>query len=381
MSKETKEHHPFRIGLIKGGQLARMLIEAMEAFDVKPVVLDSSESPAGAFCNECKDGDAMNFDTVYAFGKTVDAVLLEFEHVNVDALEALEKEGKAVFPSSAVLRIIQDKGLQKMKIAELGIASAPFQLVTGRENLKALKIPMPFVQKLRTMGYDGQGVKLIKTAAELDSAFDAPSLIENFVPFEKEIAVVLARNAAGEMAVYPIVEMNFDSRRNILRTLHSPAQISSETAEKAVNIAKKLAEALNYVGVMAAEMFVLKDGQVLLNEIAPRVHNSGHHTIEANLSSQYDQCLRTVLGLPLGSTEMLSCAVMVNLYGEDGHRGTPIYSGLDEVLKKEGIFVHLYGKMETRPFRKMGHVTVLGKNLEEAKASAEFVLKTIKVIS
>lgn len=375
------EHHPLRIGLIKGGQLTRMLIEAMEPFDVTPVVLDAPDSPAAAFCDECRAGDAMDFDTVYAFGKAVDAVLLEFEHVNVDALEALEKEGKPVFPSSTVLRIIQDKGLQKMKLTELGIPTAPFHLVENREALKALALPLPFVQKSRIMGYDGQGVKVIKTAVDLEEAFDSPSMVESFVSFEKEIAVVLARNSAGEVAVYPVVEMDFDSRRNILRTLQAPAQVGPETVKKATIIAKKLIEALDYVGVMAVEMFLLKDGTILVNEIAPRVHNSGHHTIEANHTSQYEQCLRTVLGLPMGSTEMLSCAIMVNLYGEAGHRGTPIYSGLDEVLKKEGIFVHLYGKVEIRPFRKMGHVTVLGKTLDEAKISAKFVLKTLKVIS
>lgn len=377
----SPSHHPFRIGLIKGGQLARMLIEAMEPFDVNPVVLDAPNSPAGTFSHESKDGDSMDFDTVYAFGKTVDAVLLEFEHVNADALEALEKEGKPVFPSSAVLRIIQDKGLQKLKLKELGIPTADFHLVQNRAALKALSLAFPFVQKSRTMGYDGQGVKVIKTAAELEEAFDSPSMIEGFVSFEKEIAIVLARNSVGEVAVYDAVEMDFDSRRNILRTLRAPAQIASATAEEATQIAKKLIEALDYVGVMAVEMFVLKDGHILVNEIAPRVHNSGHHTIEANVTSQYEQCLRTVLGLPLGSTERKSYAVMVNLYGEEGYHGTPVYSGLDEVMKKEGIFVHLYGKIETRPFRKMGHVTVLGKTLDEAKHSAEFVLKTLKVIS
>lgn len=375
------KHTPIRIGLIKGGQLARMLIQAMEPFGVSPVVLDATDSPAAALCNECYDGDVMNFDTVYAFGKTVDIVLLEFEHVNVEALEALEKEGKPVFPSSAVLRIIQDKGLQKMKLAELNIPTAPFHLVENREALKNLALPFPFVQKSRVMGYDGQGVKVIKTAADLEESFDSSSMIESFVSFEKEIAVLLARNAAGEVVFYPLVEMDFDSRRNILRALQAPAQIPSQTAEEATTIAKRIVEALDYVGVMAVEMFVLKDGHVLVNEIAPRVHNSGHHTIEANHTSQYEQCLRTVLGLPLGSTKMQSYAIMVNLYGEEGYRGSPIYSGLDEVLKKEGIFVHLYGKLETKPFRKMGHVTVLGTTLNEAKLAAEFVLKTLKVIS
>lgn len=377
----SSSHHPFRIGLIKGGQLARMLIEAMEPFDVSPIVLDAPNSPAGTFSHESKDGDSMDFDTVYAFGKTVDAVLLEFEHVNADALEALEKEGKPVFPNSAVLRIIQDKGLQKTKLQELGIPTADFHLVQSRAELEALNPALPCVQKSRTMGYDGQGVKVLKTAADLASAFDCPSVIEHFVPFEKEIAVVLARSADGQTAVYPVVEMNFDSRRNILQTLNAPARLPEPIAEQAMQLAKKLAEALNYVGVMAVELFVLADGQVLVNEIAPRVHNSGHHTIEANASSQYEQCLRCVLGLPLGSTETLHPAIMVNLYGEEGYTGTPIYSGLEEVMKKEGIFVHLYGKIETRPFRKMGHVTIVGDTLEAAQEKAQFVLQTLKVIS
>jgi 5-(carboxyamino)imidazole ribonucleotide synthase len=308
-------------------------------------------------------------------------VLLEFEHVNVDALEALEKEGKPVFPSASVLRMIQDKGLQKMKLQALGVPTADFYLVRNRAELKALNPALPCVQKSRTMGYDGQGVKVLKTSADLEDAFDGPSVIEPFVPFEKEIAVILARSADGEMAVYPVVEMHFDSRRNILQTLNAPAHLPEVTAEKARQLAKKLAEALDYVGVMAVELFVLPDGQVLVNEMAPRVHNSGHHTIEANVTSQYEQSLRCVLGLPLGSVETLHPAVMVNLYGEEGHTGTPIYSGLEDVLKKDGIFVHLYGKLETRPFRKMGHVTLLGDTPEEVQEKAQFVLQTLKVIS
>lgn len=372
---------PRRIGLIKGGQLARMLIQAMVPMDVFPVVLDQKGSPASAFCQEFKDGDSMNYDDVLAFGRTVDLVLLEFEHVNVDALEALEKEGIPVYPSSKVLRMIQDKGLQKQKLVELGLPTAAFHLVNDRSELAALPLKPPFIQKKRTMGYDGQGVKAIRTESEFETAFEGPTLVEEMIPFEKEIAVLLARDAAGNVQVYPVIEMEFDARRNILSTLRAPARLAEVVAEEAKRIAVELIGALEYVGVMAVEMFVLKDGRVFINEIAPRVHNSGHHTIEANVTSQYEQCLRAVLGLPLGSSEALHPSMMVNLYGEEGYTGAPVYQGLEEVMKKSGIFVHIYGKMETKPFRKMGHVTIIGESWDEIQAKADHVLHTLKVIA
>ncbi len=372
---------PRRIGLIKGGQLARMLIQAMTPMDLVPVVLDAKGCPASFFCQESFDGDSMNYDDVVNFGRKVDIVLLEFEHVNADALEALEKEGIPVYPSSKVLRMIQDKGLQKQKLVELGLPTAAFHLVDGKAELASLPLQPPFIMKKRTMGYDGQGVKAIRNAADFEGAFEGASLVEEWVPFEKEIAVLLARDSAGSVQVYPVIEMDFDARRNILRTLRAPANIPENVAEEAKRIATELIKALDYTGVMAVEMFVLKDGRVLINEIAPRVHNSGHHTIEANITSQYEQCLRAVLGLPLGSSEALHPSIMVNLYGEEGYTGKPIYAGLEEVLKKSGIFVHIYGKMETKPFRKMGHVTVIGDSWEEIQEKADFVLNTLKVIA
>ena len=372
---------PKRIGLIKGGQLARMLIQAMVPMDAMPVVLDQKGSPASFFCSEFFDGDSMNYEDVLNFGRTVDLVLLEFEHVNADALEALEKEGVPVYPSSKILRLIQDKGLQKQKLVELGLPTAAFHLVNGRDELEGLSLKPPFIQKKRTMGYDGQGVKAIRSEAEFADAFDGATLVEEMIPFEKEIAVLLARDAAGNVQVYPVIEMDFDERRNILRTLRAPAQLPEAVTEEAKRIAVELIGALEYVGVMAVEMFVLKDGRVLVNEIAPRVHNSGHHTIEANVTSQYEQCLRAVLGLPLGSSEALHPSIMVNLYGEEGYTGAPIYKGLEEVLTKSGIFVHIYGKMETKPFRKMGHVTIIGDTWEELQAKADHVLHTLKVIA
>lgn len=358
-----------------------MLIQAMVPMDVMPVVLDTAGCPASFFCQEFSDGDSMNFNDVLNFGRKVDLVLLEFEHVNVDALEALEKEGIPVYPSSTVLRMIQDKGLQKQKLVELGLPTAAFHLVDGKEALASLPLKPPFIMKKRTMGYDGQGVKAIKSEADFASGFEGASLVEEWVPFEKEIAVLLARDSAGSVQVYPVIEMDFDARRNILRTLRAPANLADSVAAEAKRIAVQLIEALKYTGVMAVEMFVLKDGRVLINEIAPRVHNSGHHTIEANVTSQYEQCLRAVLGLPLGSSEALHPSIMVNLYGEESYNGKPVYAGLEEVLKKSGIFVHIYGKMETKPFRKMGHVTVIGDSWAEIEEKANFVLSTLKVIA
>lgn len=374
-------HQARRIGLIKGGQLARMLIQAMIPLDLIPVVLDQKESPAGSFCQEQFEGDSMNYEEVLAFGRKVDLILLEFEHVNADALETLEKEGIPVYPKPQVLRMIQDKGLQKKKWIELGLPTAPFYLVDGRKDLEALPLKPPFIQKKTTLGYDGQGVKAIYSPEDFASAFDGPSLVEERVLFEKEISVVLARGQTGEIQVYPVIEMGFDERRNILRTLKAPAQIPEKTAEKAKQMAVDIIQALDYVGVMAIEMFMLKDGTLLINEIAPRVHNSGHHTIEANMTSQYEQCLRAVLGLPLGSSEALQLSMMVNLYGEEGYSGKPIYEGLEEVLKSSGIFVHIYGKMETKPFRKMGHVTLIGQDWESLQAKADYVEHTLKVIA
>ncbi len=375
-----------RLGIIKGGQLGRMLIQDLLKYDIKTFVLDDdTDAPCKACCNEFFAGDPGDFKTLYRFGKKVDLLTIEFEHVNTDALEKLQKEGLAIFPSPEILKMIQDKGLQKEFYKNHGIPTADFMLIKNKKELsgKLLKHAdlLPAVQKTRKAGYDGKGVVQLKTASDLSRAFDAPSVLEKKIDFTKEIAVIVARNAAGEMATYPVVELEFHPQKNLVEFLSAPAKISKKTATQGLKIAKKIASTLKIVGLLAVEMFVLKNGKVLVNEIAPRPHNSGHHTIEANLTSQFEQHFRAIYGLPLGSTKMRSPAAMINLLGEEGHEGPVKYQGLEKVMVMEGVFVHLYGKAKTKPYRKMGHVTILAKNIAQAKQKAILVKQTLKVIS
>ena len=377
-----KFYSDLKLGVLGGGQLGRMLIQDALNFNLNISILDPDpEAPCKNIASEFTVGNLLDFDTVYAFGKKVDLLTIEIEHVNVDALEALEKEGVKIFPQPSVLRIVQDKGLQKKFYRENGIATADYFLVENKNDISNFTSHFPFMQKLRKGGYDGKGVTKLHDTSNFDHAFDAPSVLEKFVDFEKEISVIVARNSNGEIKTYPLVELDFNPEANLVEFLFSPANVSAHIEELASKIAVNVAESLKIVGILAVEMFLTKNGEILVNEIAPRPHNSGHQTIEANYTSQYEQHLRAILNLPLGATTISSASVMVNLLGEKEYSGSVIYSGLEEVLAIGGVKLHLYGKTTTKPFRKMGHITILGKTLSEAKEKAVIVKEKLKAIS
>ncbi len=370
------------IGILGGGQLGRMLIQAGMNFNLNISILDpDKDAPCKSLVKNFKVGSLSDFQTVYDFGKDGDVISIEIEHVNVDALEKLEKEGKKVFPQPSIIRTIQDKGLQKLFYQKNGIPTSEFRLTDSKSDLSKHTDLLPFFQKLRTGGYDGRGVQRIKSVDDFNKAFDQPSVLEKQVEIEKELSVIVARNESGEVKTFPAVELDFHPEANLVEYLFSPAEISNDVEAKAEEIATVVAEKLGIVGLLAVEMFLSRSGEILVNEIAPRVHNSGHHTIEGNVTSQFEQHLRAILNLPLGSTTIKTPSVMVNLLGEPGYDGPAKYQGLDAVLKTDGVSVHLYGKKFTRPFRKMGHVTIVDKDLKTAKEKAKFVKHTLKVIA
>jgi 5-(carboxyamino)imidazole ribonucleotide synthase len=372
----------FKIGILGGGQLGMMLLQKARDFNLHIEVLDpSANAPCRDLCSRFVQGDFKDFDTVYNFGKDLDLITIEFEDVNVEALEALEKDRKQVYPQPAALRIIQDKGLQKSFYQQHQIPTSPFVLIENLADIAQANIDFPVFQKLRTSGYDGYGVQFLEKKSTLQSAFDAPSVLEKGVDLEKELSVIVARNAHGDVAHFPPVEMEFNHEANMVEYLFAPAGISPQIERQAISIAKSIIEGMQMVGLLAVEMFLSKKGELLVNEVAPRPHNSGHQSIEGNSTSQYEQHLRAILNLPMGSTAIIQPSVMVNLLGEKGYRGKAIYKGVEEVLKIEGAHVHLYGKYETRPFRKMGHVSIVAPSLEEAKRKAEQVKNTLKVIA
>ncbi len=371
-----------RLGILGGGQLGRMLIQEAINFNVNIHVLDPDpNAPCKKLCNQFEVGSLSDFDTVYNFGKDLDMVTIEIEKVNVEALEALENEGVLVFPQSRVIRLIQDKGLQKQFFKQNDIPTSAFQFVSNREGLTNCQIQLPYIQKLRKDGYDGKGVKKINSSADFADAFDAPSIVEELVDFEKEIAVMVARNDKGDMATFPMVEMEFNPQANLVEFLISPSTYSFDIQSKAESIAMKIANDLQIVGVLAVEMFLTKEGDILVNELAPRPHNSGHQTIEGNFTSQFGQHLRAIFNLPLGNTESRANAIMVNLLGEEGYEGLAKYEGIEEALAIDGVYVHLYGKKYTKPFRKMGHVTIVNQDRATAIENARKVQELIKVIA
>ncbi|MEJ5054899.1 5-(carboxyamino)imidazole ribonucleotide synthase [Sphingobacterium sp. MYb382] len=369
-----------QLGILGGGQLGRMLIQEAINFNVNVHILDPDKNaPCRKLCNRFECGDLSDFDTVYNFGKDLDLITIEIEKVNVDALEKLEDEGVIVYPQSRVIRLIQDKGLQKQFFKQNNIPTAGFQLISSVENLAETTIALPYIQKLRRDGYDGKGVKRISTEQDLETAFTAPSLIEELVDFEKEIAVIVARNDRGDVTTFPLVEMEFNPEANLVEFLISPSNLSFEIQMQADEIAKKIANDLQIVGLLAVEMFLTKDGQILVNELAPRPHNSGHQTIEGNVTSQFAQHLRAIFNLPLGSTAARTNAVMINLLGEPKYEGLAKYDGVEDALRIEGVFVHLYGKKYTKPFRKMGHVCIVNDDRELAIKNARLVQEILKV--
>jgi 5-(carboxyamino)imidazole ribonucleotide synthase len=375
-----KRHLKF--GLIKGGQLGKMMLQQAPSFDVQSYVMDNDAGcPCRHLCYDFTQGDAMNFDDVYAFGKKVDVLTFEYEHINVEALKLLKAEGLPIYPDPDIIELVQDRGRQKQFYASHGIPTADFQIVPNRLALKACSEFFPAVQKTCRAGYDGRGVFKLKGEEDIPDAFDAPSVLEKHVEFEKEISVILARNVHGEVAAYRAVEMMFHPVKNLVEFLRCPADIPADVEKKAMAIALRILHELNLVGVLAVEMFIAPGGRVLVNEIAPRVHNSGHHTIEGALTSQFEQHIRSCLGLSLGLTDITLPSVMVNLLGAEGHEGRAIYQGVEEAMALGGVYIHLYGKTRTFPFRKMGHATVVDHDIEKAYEKARQVGELIKIKS
>lgn len=372
-----------KVGILGGGQLGRMLVQEASRLDIDVVSLDkSNDFPVPDIWPHFQSGDFTQYNDVLNFGGTCDIITIEIESVNVDALKTLQSMGKKVFPQPEVLEIIADKGLQKQFYNKHGIPTANFELLSKDDikiyNQRKFK---PFVQKLRKGGYDGKGVQIIRTEADLSNIWAEPSVAEELVELEKEISVIVCRDEMGNIVSYPVVEMEFHPTANLVEFLFSPSSIVDDINEQAQTIAKKIADKLGIVGLLAVEMFVDKNNRVLVNEIAPRPHNSGHHTIEACYTSQFEQHLRSICGLPLGSTNQILPAVMINLLGEEGYSGIAKYEGLEEALKIEGVYPHIYGKKETRPMRKMGHVTIIDKTLGGAVEKAKAVKKLIKVVA
>lgn len=367
------------LGVLGGGQLGRMLIQAGIDLNISFRILDPDAQAPCAQLGPFTQGKLTDYQTVFDFGKQCDLITIEIENVNTQALKDLVKAGKKVFPQPEIIELIQDKRTQKQFYVSRGIPTAGFRLVKDRNEVLGLRNFLPAVNKLGREGYDGRGVQILRSDSDLKHAFDAPGVLEELIPFEKEIAILVSRNENGKIASFPPVEMVFHPEANLVEYLFSPAQISAEVATEADNIARRLIEELNMVGLLAVEMFVTHEGKVLVNEIAPRPHNSGHQTIEANVTSQYEQHLRAVLNLPPGDTSILSPSAMINILGEEGFSGVASYEGLDKVLNESGVHVHLYGKRTTKPFRKMGHVTVVDASLESLKKKVNFVKQTLKV--
>lgn len=370
-----------KVGVLGGGQLGLMLLQAAIDWNLNVKILDVADAPCAAIAPEFVEGSLQDYDAVYQFGQDVEVLTIEIEKVNVEALEALEREGKKVFPQPHVIRLIQDKRLQKQFYRDHGLPTADFVLTENRADVRNYADFLPAFHKLGKDGYDGKGVQRIASTADFDKAFDAPGLLEKAVDFDKELAVIVARNERGEVATFPTVEMVFHPEANLVEYLFAPADISPEIEQQAEELAKKTAQAIGIVGLLAVEMFLTKDGQVLINEVAPRPHNSGHHTIRANFTSQFEQHWRAILDFPLGDTTAYTPAAMVNLLGEEGHTGPAYYEGMEALLATHGVFPFLYGKKITKPFRKMGHITVTDSDLTKLKEKAEWVKGALKVIT
>lgn len=369
-----------KLGILGGGQLGRMFIQNALNYDLEIHVLENDiNAPSSKIADSFVCGDIKDFNTVMQFGKDLDIITIEIENVNVDALFELEKKGVKVFPQAHVIKLIQDKGTQKEFYRNNNIPTAPFKLLEENCGNEILLKEIPFVQKMRTGGYDGKGVQVIKKADEISRSFKTASVVEELINFEKEISVIVVRNESGEIKTFPTVEMEFNPQANLVEFLFSPAEISTELEVEAKKIATDLIQKLGMIGVLAVEMFVTKSQEILVNEIAPRPHNSGHQTIEGNFSSQYEQHLRAILNLPLGETQIILPSVMINLLGSENHEGAVRYEGIDKVMEIPGVYIHLYGKKTTKPYRKMGHITVVNKSLDEAKKIALKVKDLIHV--
>ena len=374
----------FKLGMLGGGQLGKMLLAETRKFDIQTYVLDTSdEAPCKIACNQFFQGSLMDFDTVYNFGKQVDVLTFEIELVNLEALEKLENDGKKVYPSPKTLKLIQNKGIQKEFYAQNNIPTARFEKFESLENLKSKiqNLKFPFVWKCTEFGYDGNGVKVVRTIEDLDNLPNVECITEEMIAFKNELAVIVIRNVSGEVKTYPVVEMEFHTEANQVEYVICPARIDEKIAKKAQEIALQVSEKFNHVGLLAVEMFLTEDDKILVNEVAPRPHNSGHHTIEASYTSQFENHIRAILDLPLGNTDSKMAGIMVNLVGEEGFSGDVIYENIEKILAIDGVTPHIYGKKQTRPFRKMGHVTIVNEDMKKARKIAEEVKNTIRVIS
>ncbi|MEL1247853.1 5-(carboxyamino)imidazole ribonucleotide synthase [Flavobacterium helocola] len=376
----------FKLGILGGGQLGKMLLTETRKFDIQTLVLEpSEEAPARYSCNGFYKGSLMDFDTVYQFGKMVDLLTIEIENVNLDALDKLEEEGLPIYPSPKTLRLIQNKGKQKDYYVSNDIPTSPHQRFVDLNDLRTAlakdELEFPFVWKCAQFGYDGNGVKICRSALDLVKLPDVECIAEEMVPFKNELAVIVARSVSGEVKTYPVVEMEFHPEANQVEYVICPARIDEKVAQKATEVALKVSEAFNHVGLLAVEMFQTEDDEILVNEVAPRPHNSGHYSIEASYTSQFENHLRAILNLPLGNTDSKVAGIMVNLVGEEGFSGQVVYENIEKIMAIDGVTPHIYGKRETRPFRKMGHVTIVNENMTEARRIAEEVKNSIRVIS
>jgi len=376
----------FKLGILGGGQLGKMMLYITRKFDITTHVMDASkEAPCKIACDKFVFGDLMDYDAVYNFGKEVNILTFEIENVNVDALEKLESEGKQVYPSSKTLRTIQNKATQKLFYKDHSIPTSEFTrfayLSEIEDAINNGGLSFPFVWKAAQFGYDGKGVKVVRKIEDLDGLPKGECIAEDLIDFKNELAVIVARNQNGEVKTYPVVEMEFHPEANQVEYVICPARIDPIVAEKARTTAMVVSKAFNHVGLLAVEMFQTQDDKILVNEVAPRPHNSGHQSIEANYTSQFEQHLRAILNLPLGKTESKVAGVMVNLVGAENHTGNVVYENISKIMKMEGVTPHIYGKKQTRPFRKMGHVTIVDENIDKARAVAEKVKRMIRVVS
>lgn len=376
----------FKLGILGGGQLGKMLLAETRKFDIQTYILDpSDEAPSQFGATKFFRGSLMDFDTVYQFGKMVNLLTIEIENVNLDALDKLEEEGLPVYPSPKTLRLIQNKGRQKDFYVQNNIPTSPHQRFVDlndlRKSLEKDELEFPFVWKSAQFGYDGNGVKIVRSAIDLMKLPDVECIAEEMVPFKNELAVIVVRSVSREVKTYPVVEMEFHPEANQVEYVICPARIDEKVAKKATEIALKVSEAFNHVGLLAVEMFQTEDDEILVNEVAPRPHNSGHYSIEASYTSQFENHLRAILDLPLGNTASKVAGIMVNLVGEEGFSGQVVYENISNIMAINGVTPHIYGKRETRPFRKMGHVTIVNENMDEARKIAEEVKNSIRVIS
>ena len=371
-----------KLGILGGGQLGKMLIQSASRYLNEISVLDSDpQAPCRNICHSFSIGNLMNYDDVLQFGRNCDILTIEIEKVNTQALKQLVKEGIEVYPQPEIIEMIQDKYLQKIFYTENNIPTADYVYIENNQAIADQIHFLPAVQKLARDGYDGKGVQILNSAKDLSKAFSERGILEKKIDIDKEISIIVSRSKNKEISVFPAVEMEFHPEANLVEFQITPAQISEEQEKEAAEIAVQIANKLNFIGILAVEMFIDKKGKIWVNEMAPRPHNSGHQSIEANFTSQYEQLTRILLNLPLGNSSLRTQAVMINLLGAEGFNGKAILEGVHEILSLSSVYLHWYGKSITKPYRKMGHVTIIGDNGPELKQKAIEVKNKIKIIS